>query len=508
MALKSFLARQKREALSSVGRKYSGGYFLILAFAVIVFICSFIGNQIVSASYSNAMDELLSIYRIYVEIEDLNRENDYIYLFVGSSSPETLEEKTQLARQTVAGIRKRNETKFSRNEIDLCHLVETYLEQAGELSALIPLYVKSHSLDNFNASENEHFSALYAQTQETLGFIRQSFHDIYSVKLAETENVQKTISILRIFINLSQLVLILIALGYCIKFYRKVVEGISISLSMLTQFVKGIRENPASQAHIRIKTGDEIEILADSFNDMLDMINAQIAKLEDDSKMREQLAEAELENLRITGALQNSELKFLQSRINPHFLFNTLNMIIKTADMEQASATSTLLETTAELLRYNLSRLTAPVTLKDELENIKNYITIQLNRFGDLINFQFDVDDTCLPQKVPAMILQPLVENAVTHGVGKLVEGGAVTIRLYQKPGRCCLEVEDGGAGVQPEKLEELNQMFRDPDGRSSHIGLNNVCQRLMLFFKGDVNFALDSRAGSTLVYIDMPERG
>ena len=496
---------RKRKQLNSLSRKYSIGYFQILTFAVFVFVLSFIGSQIIFESYHEAVNELLNINQIFVEIEDVDSEYKYFYLFQGRRHLDILEDKINKVKTTIADIRKKNEIHYARDEIDLCNMVETYLEQIERTSDLTLQYMEKNPTGSSDAYDNEILKGLNQKTQETLIYIRQSFRDTYSVKLADMKTIQERLVILRNMMYLLQLFVVLIALWHCIKFYRQVVEGISISMSRLTEFAKKIQENTSTQEHIQIETGDEIEFFADTLNDMVDTINDQIAKIEDDSKMREQLSKVEMENLRINSALQNSELKFLQTRMNPHFLFNTLNMILKTAEMEQAYTTSGLLSTTAELLRYNLNKLSIPVTLKEEIENINNYITIQVNRFEDLVSFCFEIDETCLSQKMPAMILQPIVENAITHGVGKLVEGGTVTIRIYSEDNRCFLDVEDDGVGINAKRLEEIKEMYQDNEEDSDHIGLKNVYQRLMLFYKGDMSFSLESSAGFTLVHIDMP---
>ncbi len=125
------------------------------------------------------------------------------------------------------------------------------------------------------------------------------------------------------------------------------VHGITLSVKKLTAFASGVARQPALQEHVQIDTGDELAVFADAFNEMIDTIHAQMDQIEADSRMREQLQQAEMENLRISAALQSSQLKLLQARINPHFLFNTLNMISQTARMEEAEETARLMEATA-----------------------------------------------------------------------------------------------------------------------------------------------------------------
>ena len=212
-----------------------------------------------------------------------------------------------------------------------------------------------------------------------------------------------------------------------------------------------------------------------------------------------------MENLRVVGALHSTELKFLQSRINPHFLFNTLNMIVQTANLEGADGTARLLETTAELLRYSFSKLSMPVSMADELDNIKNYITIQQIRLGDRLQFHCEAEEQCQKQLMPCMILQPLVENSITHGIGPKVDGGAVSLRVFGKGGRCCFEIEDDGVGIPEGRLAQINSMHSVQNESQASIGIENVYQRLMIFYRQDVAFEIESRPGKTLVHIELP---
>ena len=309
---------------------------------------------------------------------------------------------------------------------------------------------------------------------------------------------------------LATYVIVPAALCCCIKFRREIAAGINISISKIKQGAKIIREGAAMLKNAKVNTHNEAENAPEVSCDEECGSAARAAEHGDCFITRVQPMEDETENLHINRALHSRELMFLQSRVNMHFLFNTLKMIQKTAYAEQASDSARLLVITAELLRYNLDTLSVPVTLADEIESIKNYIMIQTNRYGRKISFRFEIDETCLTRELPSMILQPIVENAVVHGVSKAFSGGTITIRIYKRAGRCCLEIENDGVGIEPEKLEEINkdigQMFQRPDEKYSGIGVRNVYQRLWLFFNGDVSFSLDCQEGRTIVYIDMPE--
>lgn len=173
-------------------------------------------------------------------------------------------------------------------------------------------------------------------------------------------------------------------------------------------------------AHISQMDGnDEISLLGKTFQQMMENLRILILK--------------NMEILEKEKLMRELELKALQSQINPHFLFNTLNVISKLAYIEGAERTSELTVSTSNLLRYNLRKLDEPVTLRDEVEHTKEYFSIQKARFRDRITFQLDIDETCLNQVIPCLTLQPLLENAFVHGIEGMEEGAIIQLSIRPK---------------------------------------------------------------------------
>ena len=214
-------------------------------------------------------------------------------------------------------------------------------------------------------------------TQQILGVISQSFQDAYISTLETTSRMPTQLMQIQRILYIVQISMLILAVAVSAVFFHRVVRGMSDSVNQLIDLADGITRNPRCQEHIHLDTGDELTVFADAFNEMMDTIHAQMEKIEQNSRMREQLQKVEMENLRISSALQSSQLKLLQARINPHFLFNTLNMATQMAHMEDAEETAQLLEATADFLRYNVGKVTKSVTLLDESEHTKNYVCIQ-----------------------------------------------------------------------------------------------------------------------------------
>lgn len=491
-----------RPARYSIAWKYGFGYLLILLLALIIFGVSLAGGTMITQRYDSALEDLLRLNELFADVEETNR---YLYdcvIYLRPTSLENCEKSRAAAQSTVDGVLALLDSEYSRDVMDLCGTVQTYLDQNEELVETLLAYRTGESFEN-NLAVQE----MYGRSQSTIGYINQSFKDIYSAKLVSTKVFQEKVQTLRMLVNAVQVVLVLLAVALFLVFYRSVVEGLTRSIKTLTLFASKLAREPMCTEHVSVKTGDELEVFACGFNNMVDTIQTQFLQIKEDQRARDQLQKAEMENIRMSSALQNSQLRLLESRINPHFLFNTLNMITQTAYMEDAEETAHLMEATAEYLRYNLGKVTKAVTLGDEIGNAKDYVYIQQCRFGKRVSFRFETDEVCLGQEVPCMILQPLMENSIKYGVGLMISGGEIITRIFQDNARCCIEVEDNGVGIPEKELAALQESIVAQTDPGEHIGLRNVYQRIRLYFNEDIEFSITSGAGRTCIHIGLPWR-
>lgn len=191
----------------------------------------------------------------------------------------------------------------------------------------------------------------------------------------------------------------------------------------------------------------------------------------------QRLRRKEQQAAELAALARERELAALKAQVNPHFLFNALNSV-SAAVRRDPEAAREMLETLADLLRYALDRSEgdALVSLEEELTFARRYLALESRRFGDRLDARFDLDDDALNARLPPMTLQPLVENAVRHGIAPLEEGGAVTLRTARRDGRVHVSVEDTGAGLNGHVLED-DQL---PEGG---VGLRNTSARLQRHF-------------------------
>ncbi|GGB60999.1 hypothetical protein GCM10011409_42880 [Lentibacillus populi] len=249
-------------------------------------------------------------------------------------------------------------------------------------------------------------------------------------------------------------------------------NGITRPINKLSRAAKEVSEGDLVGSPVIIRSIDELKLLGDTFNSMRSNIRELVQEIKDQS---------ELDRL-----LKDMELKHLQSQINPHFLFNTLNTLSKMAYLEDATSTSSLIDSVATLLRHNLGEIDSHVTLKDEVKVVKDYFHIQKTRFSERIQFEMNVDESCLTNQVPRLTLQPLVENAFIHGIEEKEEGGTIVLNISQNSHHVIVMIQDDGVGMSANKIAQVMSLAKQQDahvGHSTGIGLTNVIRRLQLFY-------------------------
>jgi two-component system LytT family sensor kinase len=195
--------------------------------------------------------------------------------------------------------------------------------------------------------------------------------------------------------------------------------------------------------------------------------------------------------------LLQARMDALSRQINPHFLFNTLNSVASLIRTNPQQARAVVYKL-SNILRRLLRKHESFNPLSEELDLINDYLSIEMVRFGDKLRFEKEVDAATLDRLVPSMLLQPLIENSVKHGLSHKVDGGMVRFRSSLREGRLYLLVEDDGVGIPEVKLATL---------REQGIGVSNVNERLKVLFGSDYRMWIDSKPGQgTRIEIEIPE--
>ena len=233
----------------------------------------------------------------------------------------------------------------------------------------------------------------------------------------------------------------------------------------------------AVQMHVKYK--DELAVLGNKFNNMMDFTRHLIV-----------VNNKEQENLR------EAELKTLQMQINPHFLYNTLETVIWLIRSNENEKAISVITSLSKFFRIGLSRGRNIITLREELEHVKEYVKIQNTRYRDKIDFSIHIDeDSMLDYPIPKLTLQPLVENAIYHGIQEKPEGGAISIEIVHETGdRIRISVIDDGIGMTPAQLERLQEGLKEM--AVSGFGMYNTNQRLRNYFGRESALRIESQFG------------
>lgn len=201
------------------------------------------------------------------------------------------------------------------------------------------------------------------------------------------------------------------------------------------------------------------------------------------------------------------ELKALQSQINPHFLYNTLDSIIWMAEGKKNKEVVLMTASLARLLRQSISNEDEVVPIAKEVEYARGYLTIQKMRYKDKLEFQIDVDSSILYIPLIKLVLQPIIENAIYHGLKYKESKGLLIVKGFMKDGNAVLQVIDDGVGMDEETLAHIYDKHK-VNYHSNGVGVYNVQKRLKLYYGDDYGITYESEKGKgTTATITIPGR-
>ncbi|HMM21097.1 MAG TPA: PocR ligand-binding domain-containing protein [Selenomonadales bacterium] len=276
---------------------------------------------------------------------------------------------------------------------------------------------------------------------------------------------------------------------------RRRVADLDLDIEVLTEiFEAEIQTVPEN----RVRAAADLAYIMSNY-----IVEIGIANISHKQLMAEMKAKSDLENM-----LRATELKALQSQVNPHFLFNTLNTIARLAMLEGADRTQEVVYALADLLRNNLRNIDQFSSLAEEIRSIQDYLLIQQVRFGDRIRVRIDVPADLEHIPIPVMTLQPLVENAIIHGLEPKKNGGEIRITAVAQSDKVEVTVADTGVGVSPERIREIFQEEKRAvsKGQTTGLGIVNVHKRIQHQFGKEYGLRIDGQRGrGTTVCINLP---
>ena len=340
------------------------------------------------------------------------------------------------------------EAKRGRNVVKY----KEYYDDADRLFSYINSYI--YSLNSRQLQCNSHnYEALFT-----------------SLKYSETAN-------LTILCMTSALVTLLVFL---------LTRGITDPLQRLAEAAEQVANGSLVAEVSGPVTNDEVGIVTAAFNQMVVSLKDNMEQARQRIALESAMKEKQL---LMEAHLKDTQLKYLQSQINPHFLFNTLNACAQLAMLEGADRTYTYVQNVADFYRYNVRKKDGVATLAEEIGLVNNYIYIINVRFSGEIHFIKEIEEGVTDVPMPAMILQPLVENSINHGLRDVEWEKKIWLSVYRENDRICVSVRDNGIGISPEQTQSILNNDLNGNGLQEHttgVGLRNVIGRLRLFYNRD----------------------
>ncbi len=360
-------------------------------------------------------------------------------------------------------------------------------------------------LQNNKSPTNEDFYKIYYRISNTYDYLYKYLTNQYLLAMVKDnvnimEEREQQLYNLRLF---SILIFLLLLISYLIttsKTTKKMLNPIDAMVKTATE----IAEGNLDEDHEIVDGPKELVFLEESIKNMKISLRDRLDLINENSILEKEIHYKEIEQLKIQKELERAKFRSLQSQINPHFLFNTLNVIQLTALFENAEQTDKLIESLATIFRYSLEHQDE-ITINDELIFVEEYLKIQKARFKDRINYTIKCGELCKNTLIPPLILQPLVENSITHGIEPKEEGGDIFIEAFKHQGQIIINIKDTGVGIN----EDFDISKIDSSNKGHNIAISNIVERLNIYFnnKATITFKrVDKIKGGTLVKIIIPD--
>ena len=341
-------------------------------------------------------------------------------------------------------------------------------------------------------------------------YIQSSIDELNNLMFQENSSTYAVLRAVMRYLEISNSVIMIIIVAGGMLLLIQATRNMFVPLSNMAETAQLVGQG---NFHVKMHdtdAQDELGTVTRAFNTMVENLDLYMARTKASMEKEQQMMEREL---LMENHLKEAQLKYLQSQINPHFLFNSLNAGAQLAMMEDAEQTGIFVEKMADFFRYNVKKGQEDATLGEELEAVDNYIYILNVRFAGDIHFSKEVDESLENVRMPSMILQPVVENAVNHGIRDIEWEGKIHLTVTGDADYIRISVKDNGKGMTQEQIEGVlsgNRERRNEEGDSTGIGMNNVISRLELYYEEsglmEINSEGEGKGTEAVIYIPVHE--
>ncbi len=338
-------------------------------------------------------------------------------------------------------------------------------------------YIPPELMKTMLEQASQYKGASAASIDQRYIFTRQLSDDIFILKTIPVQNIRRAYlltlnyQLLLIFVTAVLIIILVLIIGYTVT---KPVTSLARSMHDIEQYLESDRNNYVAQ----VKTNDEIKILEQSYLMMIEKIKLLI-----NQEYRQKIEK------------QSAQLMALQAQINPHFMYNTLQMIGAMAVKHNVQEIYQIVSAFSRMMRYNM-QMADTVTISQELMNIDYYLEIQESRFENKLTVEKSIDPGCLDCLIPKLSLQPLLENCFKYGFTTRRKRWKVRIEIVSQGDRIRIAITDNGIGLTGDKIQEINLAMKNteslPVDQQESLGLRNINARIKLFFGSDYGLSID----------------
>ena len=340
--------------------------------------------------------------------------------------------------------------------------------------------LKTESAENFDLSSDGSF-----ETDELICSVRSLDNCDWKVVGVSYISEMVTAKEMELLGNICVMLTIIMGLTMIVSFLvsRLVTKPIQRLIRAMQEFEK----DAAGYVYRPVEGTTEIEALSQSYEHMVGKIQ----------NLMNQVRQEEI-------SLRKTELKALQAQINPHFLYNTLDAIGWLCEEERCQDAVEMVNALAKLFRISISKGHELITIEKEVEHARSYLKIQNFRYKNQFSYDFQIEEECLRYYCNKITLQPIIENAIYHGLDRMVDEGHIQIRIYSEGEDVIFCVEDNGVGMTEEQCRSI--LHKEP-GDNSGIGIKNVNDRIKIYFGKEYGLSIESELDEgTIVTIRMPK--
>jgi len=383
---------------------------------------------------------------------------------------EEVKSAKEIAQKLYDTTTKKESLRAISSVLSLCHNLEEKMQQIAETK-------------EYDSRVDQLEKNIYILTDLIQRFMyTYLYYEAAHLNSLQSDMVRNMIILMGVVVLLA-LMLLFFLLKSSKRLSRKIVDPIDMICERLEAIGKGnLLVKEPIQADV-----EEIQILSDGIENMVGRLIWQIQKNTEQEKQR-----------------RKAELALLQSQVNPHFLYNTLDTIVWLIESGEINGAVKMVTSLSNYFRFSLSRGKNVITLGEEEQHVRSYLEIQQMRYSDILEYEIDIPDHLKQYIIPKLTLQPLVENALYHGIKNRRRKGVIRLTGREENGHIILEVMDDGRGMSEERLKEIKASLGDSKGEG--FGLRTVHQRIQILFGAEYGLTIESELDvGTKVIVTIP---